>query len=94
MFKKKKTFCRKKVIVCSKGLKGAPSNPLKLYFLIFLKKISPIKKINLDTNSGFFHKNMHVTIKKEIFYRKVFELQRFSKGFPNVGGNALFWRGH
>ena len=42
----------------------------------------------------FRHKNMHVIKKKEIFERKFLELQRFSKVFPNVGGNALFWRGH
>ena len=42
----------------------------------------------------FFYKNMHVIKKKEIFDRKVFKLQRFSKVFPNVGENALFWRGH
>ena len=42
----------------------------------------------------FFHKNMHIFTKKVIFDRKVFKLQRFSKVFPNVGGNALVWRGH
>ena len=42
----------------------------------------------------FCHKNMHVLKKKEIFDRKVFNLQRFSKVFPNVGENAHFWRGH
>ena len=42
----------------------------------------------------FFHKNMHVIKKKESFDRNVFKLQRFSKVFSNVGGNALFWRGH
>ena len=40
------------------------------------------------------NKNMHVTKKEEIFDRKVFKLQRFSKVFPNVGVNALFWSGH
>ena len=40
-----------------------------------------------------FHKNMHVIKKKEIFDCKVFKLQRFSKVFPDVGGNALFKRG-
>ena len=42
----------------------------------------------------FLHKNMYVMKKKDISDRKVFKLQRFSKVFPNVGGNALFWRGH
>ena len=42
----------------------------------------------------FFHKNMHIIKKKEIFDRKFFKLQRFRKVFPNVGGNALFWRGY
>ena len=40
----------------------------------------------------FFHKNMHVIKKKVIFDRKVFKLQRFSKVFPNVGGNTLFYK--
>ena len=30
-----------------------------------------------------FHKNMHIIKKREIFYRKIFKLQRFSKVFPN-----------
>ena len=42
----------------------------------------------------FFHKNLYVIKKKDIFDRKVLKLQRVSKVFPNVGGNALFWRGH
>ena len=42
----------------------------------------------------FFHKKMHLIKKKEIFNHKVFKLQRFNKVFHNVGGNALFWRGH
>ena len=42
----------------------------------------------------FFYKNMYVIKKNDIFDRKVFKLQRFSKVFPNVGGNDLFWRGH
>ena len=33
----------------------------------------------------FFHKNMHVTKKKDIFDCKVFKLQRFSKVFSNEG---------
>ena len=41
-----------------------------------------------------FHKKVHIIKKKEMLDRKVFKLQRFSKVFPNVGGNALFWRGH
>ena len=41
-----------------------------------------------------FYKNVHVIKKKEILDGKVFKLQRFSKVFPNVGGNALFWKGH
>ena len=32
--------------------------------------------------------------KKSFFDRKVFKLQRFGQVFPNVGGKALFWRGH
>ena len=41
----------------------------------------------------FCHKNMHVIKKKDNFDRKVIKLQRFSKVFPNVGGNALFSKG-
>ena len=37
---------------------------------------------------------MQVINKKEIFNHKIFKLQRFSKVFPNVGENALFWRDH
>ena len=37
---------------------------------------------------------MNVIKKKEYFDRKAFKLQHFRKVFPNVGGNALFWRGH
>ena len=52
-------------------------------------------QMNLDLPiQDLFHKNVHVMKKKEILNRKVFKLQRFSKVFPNVGGNALFWRGH
>ena len=47
-----------------------------------------------DTNSRFFHKNMHFIRKKEIFDPKVLKLQHFSKVLPNIGGNALFWRDH
>ena len=42
----------------------------------------------------FFHKKYTHIKKKEIFDRKVFKMQCFSKVFPNVGGNALFWRGY
>ena len=42
----------------------------------------------------FFHKNMHIIKKKEIFDSKVFKLQRFRKVVPNVGGKTIFWRGH
>ena len=38
----------------------------------------------------YFHKNMHIIKKKDIFDRKAFKWQRFSKVFPYVGGNALF----
>ena len=42
----------------------------------------------------FSHKIMLVIKKKDIFDRKVFKFQRFSKVFPNVVENALFWRDH
>ena len=38
----------------------------------------------------FFHKNMHIIKKKEIFYRKVSKLQRLSKVFTNVGETPYF----
>ena len=47
-----------------------------------------------DTNSSFFQKNMRLIKETEIVDRKVFKLQRFRKVLTNVGGNALFWRGH
>ena len=37
----------------------------------------------------FFHKNVHVIKKNGICTRKVHKLQRFSKVFPNVGGNTF-----
>ena len=50
--------------------------------------------INFDTNSRFFSQKYVRNKQKEILDRNVFKLQRFSKVFPNVGGDALFWRGH
>ena len=48
-----------------------------------------------DTNSIFVHKNTHVINKKNyIRDRKIFKLQRYGKVLPDVGGNALIWRGH
>ena len=41
----------------------------------------------------FIHKNMHVIKRTKFLDHKVFKLQRFSKVLPNVGGNALFWKG-
>ena len=62
-------------------------------FLIFFFNIH--KKMHLIPIQDWFHKNVHIINKKEILKRKVFKLQRFSnKKNPNVGGNALFWRGH
>ena len=69
-----------------KDLIGAPSNTLKKFrkmayfnfFYIFMKNA-------FATNSRFFHNMMQVIKKKEMFDRKVFKLQHFSKGLPNVG---------
>ena len=69
-----------------KGLKGGPFEHTKTFFSQNVVHLLPIQ--------DFFHKNMHVIKKKKIFDRKVFKLQRFRKVFPNVGGNALFLRGH
>ena len=49
--------------------------------------------MNFIPIQDFFHKNMYKIKKKDMFDRKVFKLQRFSKVFPNVGGNVLFLRG-
>ena len=57
-------------------------------FFIILFNI--YKKNAFDTDSRFFHKNMHVIKKNNIFDRNVFKLQCFSKVFLNVGENALF----
>ena len=61
----------------------------------FLNLFSTFMKNSSNTNSRFFHKNMHIIIKKkDIFDHKVFKLQRCSKVFPNLGENAIFWRDH
>ena len=77
--------------------KGAPFKPfehtmtfsakcIKLFALTFIKNA-------FATNSRFFSdKNMHVIKNNKIFHCKVLKLQRFSKVFPNVGENELFWR--
>ena len=78
---------------------GAPFKPFKhtmtFFRKMFLNFFKTIMKNEFDTNSRFFcHKNRHVIKRKKIFYLNVFKLQRFSKVLSNVGGNALFWRGH
>ena len=93
--KKIKNILRKKVLVCSKDLKGAPLNTLKLFSAKCLKKIfSTFIKNAFDTNSIFFSQKYAGNKIKRNFDRKVFKLQRFSKVFPYVGGNALVLRGH
>ena len=74
--KKLKKKIAEKVIVCLKGLKGAPWNTLKLFFLLNIFKIfsSTFIKNAFYTNSKKNHKNMHVIKKKEIIDRKVFKL--------------------
>ena len=91
--KKKKHFAeKKKVIVCSKGLNRAHLNTIKKkipkMFLIFS---SIFMENEFDTNSRFFHKKMHLIKKKKIIDSKVLLMTQV---FTNVGGNALFWRGH
>ena len=90
--KLKKNILRKKVLVCLKGLKGAPLNTknfhkmfLIFFFNIYEKCIWYQFKILFQT----YARNK----KKENFDRKVFKLQRFSKILPNVGRNALLWGG-
>ena len=53
-----------------------------------------IHKNAFYTNSRFLSQKNACNKKKEIFDSKVLKLQRFSKDFPNVGENALFWQDH
>ena len=64
--KKLKTFCGKKVLVCSKCLKGAPSNTLKLFSTkCFFYCFSLFIKNAFGTNSGLFSQK-YARNKKEI----------------------------
>ena len=93
--KLKKHFAEKSHSVF-KGFKGGPFEYTKTFFrkmlLIFFLQHS--LKMHLLPIQDFFHKNMHIIKIKIKFDCKVFKLQRFSKVFPNVGGNPLFLRGH
>ena len=63
----KKNYFAEKVIVCSKGLKGVPSNTLKLFPQnIFLKKFSIIIIFFYLPIQDLFPKNMHL-IKRKTF---------------------------
>ena len=93
--KKLKTkICRIFFCVCLKGPRLNPLNKLWLFFckMFFFIFFSTFIKNAFDTNLTDFHKNMHVIKKKDIFYCKVFKLQRFSNVFPNITENVLFWR--
>ena len=94
-FEEKKHFAEKSHCVFD-GFKAGPFEHAKSFFrkMFRRKKNSTFMKNAFYTDSRFFHRNMHVIKKKEIFDSKVFKLQRFSKVFPNVGGNTLFCRGH
>ena len=76
-----KHFVEKRVLVCLKGPPLSPSNKLCNFFSFFFSLSIFIKK-HLIPIQDFFHKNMHLIKKREIFYRKVFKFQRFSKVFP------------
>ena len=68
-------------------------NCYQIHFLWMLRKKN-LKTHFAEKIQNFFHKNVHVIKKQEIIDRKVFKFYHFSKVFPNVDENALFWRGH
>ena len=78
--------------------KGAPlstSNTLRLFSAKCFKFFFYIDKKNaFDTNLRFVSHKCERNKKERNLDRKDFKLQCFSKVFPNVGGNALFWGGH
>ena len=87
-------YMRKKVLVCSNVPPLIPSNTLWLFFRKIFFFFNIQRKCICYQLKRNIHKNTHVIKKKDTFDCKVFKLQRFSKVFPNVGGNALFWRVH
>ena len=80
MLKEEKNILLKKV----KGLKGGPFENTKTFF--------PQDVFNFFSHHSLFSQKYAHNNKERIFYRNVLKLQRFSKVFCNVGGNALFWR--
>ena len=83
---KNKTFCWKKVIVCSKGLKGAPLKTLTLFFpqtvFFFIFFFEYLWKVHLVPIQDFFHKNMHVIKKKEFLTARSSNWSVPAKFFP------------
>ena len=49
-----------------------------------------IKKIIFLLIKNFFHKNIQVIKKREIFLLQGLQIVAFQQTFPNVGENALF----
>ena len=82
---------QKKVIVCSKGLKGAPSNTLKK--ILFMQNVfnffSTFIKMHFIPTQNLFLQKYVGNKKKEIIDRKVFKLKRFSKVFHYFGGSLI-----
>ena len=82
----KKTFC----VNFLSMFEEAPFKPFE-HTMTFFRKMFLIffniykKKKHMIPIQDFFHKNMHAIKKKEIFDRKVFKMQRFSKVLPNAG---------
>ena len=79
--------------MCLKGLNGAPSNTLKLFSTKCFKFFSlTIHKKCFDTKSEFFHKNMLIVKKKDIFTARSSNCSVSAKFFrmlvktPSFGG--------
>ena len=76
---KKKPFAKKSFSV----FKGPPLSPLNTLWLFFCSMLK--KKFNNHKKCIWYQfKNMHILKKKEVFDRKVFKLQHFSKKIPNA----------
>ena len=75
-------------------LKGPNLKPFKHTKTFFPRKMFFFFSFNIHAfynNLRFFHKHMKLLKKCDW---KIFKLRRYNKVLSNVGGNALFWRGH
>ena len=94
VFKKIKNIFQKKVILCSKGLKGAlrthqnffPQN-IFIFFPPFIKNV-------FATNSELFSQKYARSKIERHFLLQSLQFAAFQQSFPNVGENTLFLRGH